>query len=153
MKKSTIKKVLLTLMVMLSIMLTTVPTFAVDEVETGTVNKIEEVNEFNINGMKIAGKTDNVVKSDGTVLSAFDTWMVEHNCTYYKTHTTSLYDTSAIYMAVTGDYNVVMEDHMLSIDDGGYTNDDEAGRLVHCAVYWKYKDIFYKFITDRLCNN
>lgn len=88
-----------------------------------------------------------------TVLSAFDTWMVEHNCTYYKTHTTSLYDTSAIYMAVTGDYNVVMEDHMLSIDDGGYTNDDEAGRLVHCAVYWKYKDIFYKFITDRLCNN
>ena len=47
MKKSTIKKVLLTLMVMLSIMLTTVPTFAVDEVETGTVNKIEEVVENN----------------------------------------------------------------------------------------------------------
>ncbi|MBQ2729189.1 MAG: nucleoside hydrolase [Clostridia bacterium] len=86
-----------------------------------------------------------------TVLSAFDRWMEVHNCTYYKTHTTSLYDTSAIYMAVTGDYNVIMEDHMLSIDDGGYTNDDECGRLVHCAVYWKYKDVFYKFVTDRLC--
>jgi len=86
-----------------------------------------------------------------TVLSAFDCWMEEHNCTYYKTHTTSLYDTAAIYIAVTGDYNVIMEDHFLSIDDGGYTNDDENGRLVHCAVYWKYKDIFYKFVTDRLC--
>lgn len=88
----------------------------------------------------------------GTVLSAFDRWMEIHNCTYYKTHTTSLYDTAAIYMAVTGDYNVIMEDHMLSIDDGGFTNDSADGRLVHCAVYWKYKDIFYKFVTDRLCN-
>lgn len=87
-----------------------------------------------------------------TVLSAFDRWMEIHNCTYYKTHTTSLYDTAAIYMAVTGDYNVIMEDHLLSIDDGGYTNDDESGRLVHCAVYWKYKDVFYKFVADRLCN-
>ena len=94
--------------------------------------------------------TDPVCK---TVLSAFDCWMVEHNCTYYKTHTTSLYDTSAVYMAVTGDLNVIMEDHLLSIDDGGYTNDDHEGRPVHCAVYWKYKDMFYKFVTDRLCNN
>lgn len=86
-----------------------------------------------------------------TVLSAFDCWMIEHNCTYYKTHTTSLYDTAAVYMAVTGDYNVITEDHTLSIDDGGYMNDDENGKLVHCAVYWKYKDVFYKFVTDRLC--
>lgn len=95
-------------------------------------------------------ETDPVCK---TVLSAFDTWMVEHNCTYYKTHTTSLYDTAAIYMAVTGDYNVIMEDHVLEIDDGGYMNDCDDGRLVHCAVYWKYKDIFYKFLTDRLCGH
>jgi len=88
----------------------------------------------------------------GTVLSAFDRWMEIHNCTYYKTHTTSLYDTAAIYMAVCGDYNVIMEDHMLSIDDGGFTNDSPDGRLVHCAVYWKYKDMFYKFVTDRLCD-
>ncbi len=87
----------------------------------------------------------------GTVLSAFDRWMEIHNCTYYKTHTTSLYDTSAIYMAVTGDYNVIMEDHRFIIDDGGYMIDDEDGRTVHCAVYWKYKDVFYKFLTDRLC--
>ncbi|MBE6587674.1 MAG: nucleoside hydrolase [Ruminococcaceae bacterium] len=86
-----------------------------------------------------------------TVLSAFDRWMEVHNCTYYKTHTTSLYDTAAIYIAVTDDYNVIMEDHLLSIDDGGYTNDDPAGRPVRCAVYWKYKDVFYKFVTDRLC--
>ena len=86
------------------------------------------------------------------VLSAFDRWMEVNNCTYYKTHTTSLYDTAAIYMAVTGDYNVIMEDHRLVIDDKGYTNDSDEGRLVHCAVYWKYKDVFYKFVTDRLCD-
>lgn len=88
----------------------------------------------------------------GTVLSAFDRWMEIHNCTYYKSHTTCLYDTAAIYMAVTGDYNFIVEDHKLVIDDGGYTNDDPDGKLVHCAVYWKYKDMFYKFLTDRLCN-
>ncbi len=88
----------------------------------------------------------------GTTLENFDFWMVKENCTYYKTHTTSLYDTAAIYYAVMGDYNFVMEDHMMVVDDGGYTNDDaECGRLVHCAVYYKYKDMFYKFITDRIC--
>ncbi len=88
----------------------------------------------------------------GTVLECFDFWMVKGNCTYYKTHTTSLYDTAAIYYAVKGDYNFISEDHMLSIDDGGYTNDDpENGRPVHCTVYYKYKDMFYKFLVDRLC--
>lgn len=88
----------------------------------------------------------------GTTLENFDFWMVKCNCTYYKTHTTSLYDTAAIYYAVMGDYNFIVEDHNLSVDDGGYTNDDpENGRPVHCAVYYKYKDMFYKFITDRIC--
>ena len=59
---------------------------------------------------------------------------------------------AAIYYAVKGDYNFIMEDHMMVVDDGGYTNDDEEnGRLVHCAVYYKYKDMFYKFLTDRIC--
>lgn len=94
-------------------------------------------------------ESDPVIKS---ILGAFDYWMEVCNCTYYNTHTTSLYDTAAIYIAVTGDYNVIMEDHMISIDDGGFTNDDpENGHLCHCAVYWKYKDMFYKFLTDRLC--
>lgn len=43
MKKSAIKKILLTFLVMFSIMATAVPAFAVDEIETGTTNKIEEV--------------------------------------------------------------------------------------------------------------
>ena len=88
----------------------------------------------------------------GAIMESFDVWMVAHNATYYKTHSTALYDLAPVYMAITGDYNVIMEDHMLSIDDGGYTNDDpENGRLCHCAVYWKYVDMFYKFATDRLC--
>ncbi len=94
-------------------------------------------------------ESDPVIKS---ILSCFDTWMEVHNCTYYKTHSTCLYDTAAVYIGATGDYNVIMEDHKLTIDDGGYTNDDENGKLVHCAVYWKYKDMFYKFMTDRLCS-
>lgn len=94
-------------------------------------------------------ETDHVVKS---ILSAFDQWMIAHNCTYYKTHSTCLYDTAAVYLAATGDYNMIIEDHKLVIDDGGFTNDDENGKLVHCAVYWKYKDMFYKYMTDRLCS-
>lgn len=93
-------------------------------------------------------ETDLFIK---TTLDAFDHWMVVGNCTYYKTHSTCLYDTAAIYIAEQGDYNVIMEDHKLVIDDGGYTNDDENGKLCHCAVYWKYKDMFYKYLVDRMC--
>ncbi len=88
----------------------------------------------------------------GTVLECFDYWMVKGNCTYYKTHTTSLYDTASVYVAATGDYNIIMEDLKISIDDGGFTNiDPENGKLTRCAVYYKYKDMFYKYMTDRLC--
>jgi inosine-uridine nucleoside N-ribohydrolase len=87
-----------------------------------------------------------------TILENFDCWMEENNCTYYKTHSTALYDLAAVYMAEMGDYNLITEDLYLTIDDGGYTNiDEKAGRLCHCAVYWRYIDMFYKFITERLC--
>lgn len=87
-----------------------------------------------------------------TILENFDCWMEENNCTYYKTHSTALYDLAAVYMAEMGDYNLITEDLYLTIDDGGYTNiDAKAGRLCHCAVYWRYIDMFYKFITERLC--
>lgn len=88
----------------------------------------------------------------GAIMENFDCWMEERNCTYYKTHSTALYDLAAIYIAETGDYNLIMEDLPLTIDDGGYTNiDEKSGRLCHCAVYWRYVDMFYKFVTDRLC--
>lgn len=92
--------------------------------------------------------TNPIVK---TIMENFDVWMVAHNATYYTTHSTALYDLGCIYMAIRGDYNLIVEDHKLTIDDGGYTNDDPNGKLCHCAVYWRYVDMFYKFVTDRLC--
>ncbi len=88
----------------------------------------------------------------GAIMENFDCWMADHNATYYKTHSTALYDTAAVYMAAVGDFNFITEDLPLVIDDGGYTNvDPAAGRTCHCAVYWRYVDMFYKFVTDRLC--
>ena len=46
-------------------------TFSVKSIEF-LKNKDVETNEFVINGMTVSGKTPNVVKEDGTVLSAFD---------------------------------------------------------------------------------
>ena len=90
----------------------------------------------------------------GAVLDCNDMWL--RRCggnipEQYSAHSTCLYDTAAVYMAVTGDYNVIMEDHCLSVDSDGYTVDSEEGDLVHCAVYWKYVDMTLKFIADRLC--
>ncbi len=88
----------------------------------------------------------------GAIMENFDCWMIDHNATYYKTHSTALYDTAAVYTAEMGDYNLITEDLPLVIDDGGYTNIDPAeGQICHCAVYWRYVDMFYKFVTDRLC--
>ena len=83
------------------------------------------------------------------IMDSFHCWMVAHNALYYKTHSTALYDLAAVYIAIKGEYNLIFEDHKLTVDDGGYTNDDENGKLCRCAVYWKYVDMFYKFVTDR----
>ncbi|MBR6917483.1 MAG: nucleoside hydrolase [Clostridia bacterium] len=85
-----------------------------------------------------------------TVLDNFDAWMVANNCTYYKTQSTCLYDTAAIYRALS-DELFETEDLPIWMDDGAYTKiDHERGKIINCAVRWRDVGAFYDFLTDRL---
>ena len=85
-----------------------------------------------------------------TVLDNFDAWMVANNCTYYKTQSTCLYDTAAVYRALS-DELFETEDLPIWMDDGAYTKiDPERGKMINCAVRWRDVDAFYDFLTDRL---
>ncbi len=101
---------------------------------------------------KILQKREDPVVSE--ILSCNEEWLARCGGDIperYAYHTTCLYDTAAVYMAVTGDHNVIMEEHSLWVDDKGYTVDSPEGRPMQCAVYWKYVDMTLKFIADRIC--
>lgn len=84
------------------------------------------------------------------VLDNFDAWMVANNCTYYKTHSTCLYDTAAVYRAMT-DELFECEDLPIWMDDGAYTKiDPERGKMINCAVRWRDQEAFHDFVTQRI---
>lgn len=100
----------------------------------------------------------NTKKDDPLVnalLTCNDIWL--HSCggdiweRYSPMRSTCLYDTAAVYMAVTGDMNVITETHRIIADTEGYTVDSPEGHSVTFAVYWKYIDMALKFMADRLC--
>ncbi|MBQ7715692.1 MAG: nucleoside hydrolase [Clostridia bacterium] len=84
------------------------------------------------------------------VLDNFDAWMVANNCTYYKTHSTCLYDTAAVYRAIS-DELFETEDLPIWMDDGAYTKiDPERGKMINCAVRWKDQEAFHDYVTARI---
>jgi inosine-uridine nucleoside N-ribohydrolase len=60
-----------------------------------------------------------------------------------------LYDTVAVYLAMT-EAHLVMENLPMTITDDGYTRIDETGRPVYTATEWKDLYAFKDFLTNRL---
>lgn len=84
------------------------------------------------------------------ILENFDEWMITHNCTYYKTQSTSLYDTVSVYRAIADDL-LVTEDLPIYLEDDSFTRiNPEKGVMMNCAVEWKDKEGYYDFLTARL---
>lgn len=84
------------------------------------------------------------------IMENFDAWMVANNATYYKTQSTCLYDTAAIYRVFADEY-FISEDLPINLCDDGFTRiDHENGVMMNCAVEWKDKEGFYDFVTSRL---
>lgn len=80
----------------------------------------------------------------------FDAWMITHNATYYKTQSTCLYDTLAIYRAFGGDF-VDTRRLPIFLEDDGFTRiNEEKGIMMDCDVEWTDKEGFYDFLTARL---
>jgi hypothetical protein len=62
---------------------------------------------------------------------------------------TTLFDTVAIYLAMSTDL-VKIEKLPIKVTDDGYTRIDENGKMINCATEWKDLDAFEDFLVGRL---
>jgi inosine-uridine nucleoside N-ribohydrolase len=62
---------------------------------------------------------------------------------------TTLFDTVAIYLAMSTDL-VKMEKLPIKVTDDGYTKVDENGKMINCATEWKDLEAYEDFLVDRL---
>ncbi len=94
-----------------------------------------------------ARESDPVIKA---IQENFDEWMITHNATYYKTQSTSLFDTVGVYRAIADDFLVTERLPIYLADDSFTRIDSEKGVMMECAVEWKNKEAYYDFLTARL---
>ena len=69
--------------------------------------------------------------------------------TKVDTASTTLYDTVAVYLAVSTEL-VNMEKLPIRVTDDGYTIIDDKAKMVNCAMKWKDIDAFEDFLISRL---
>jgi len=66
-----------------------------------------------------------------------------------NTASSTLYDTVAVYLAISTEL-VRMERLPIRVTDDGYTAIDDKGKTVNCATEWKDLDAFEDFLVSRL---
>lgn len=66
-----------------------------------------------------------------------------------NTASSTLYDTVAVYLAISTEL-VQMEKLPIRVTDDGYTAIDDKGKTVNCAMNWKDLDAFENFLVSRL---
>lgn len=72
------------------------------------------------------------------------------NYNYYGP-TSGLFDTVGVYSLISKDL-LNYEKLPVYVNDSGITLiDPMRGKMMDCAVSWKDKEKFYKFLTARLC--
>ena len=59
-----------------------------------------------------------------------------------------LFDTVAIYLALSKEY-LVMKEMKIKVDDEGKMRADNSGRLMNIAIDWKNQNAFLDFLVDR----
>ncbi|MEA3225420.1 MAG: nucleoside hydrolase [Planctomycetota bacterium] len=66
-----------------------------------------------------------------------------------KSSSSILFDTVAIYLAMSTDL-VKMEELPIKVTDDGYTKIDDSGKVMRCATAWKDLGAFEDYLVDRL---
>lgn len=88
-----------------------------------------------------------VVLENFRIWSKLVTWT---KVDYLERHSSTLYDTVAVYMAADGSL-LDFESVPISVTDKGMTvRDPDHGHVVKCAMHWKNLDAFYNELTARL---
>ena len=86
----------------------------------------------------------------GMLMHGYDVWAQVHpRPVDVTTRSSRLFDTVAVYLCF-AESVLEMEPLPLTIDDGGFTKIDPAGRLVNVASRWRDQPAFEQLLVDRL---
>jgi inosine-uridine nucleoside N-ribohydrolase len=116
-----------------------------------TITPLDTCGRIRLDGelyQRVVQSTDPIAR---TVLENYHIWARANspNDKAPETHSSTLFDTVAIYLAFAQDF-CQMETPTLSITDDGFTRMDPAGHLVHAATSWRDMEAFRKLLVDRL---
>ena len=89
-----------------------------------------------------------------TLMEAYKAWLtkvdwLDRNTVDVSKASTILYDTVAVYLAVSHDL-AKMEKLPIRVTDTGYTKIDESGKIVNCATEWKDLPGYEDWLVERL---
>jgi inosine-uridine nucleoside N-ribohydrolase len=87
----------------------------------------------------------------GALMENYRIWCKGKKWPNPNKHSSTLFDTVAIYLAFTNEL-CEMRDIHLRVDDKGFTIPDPRGKLTHVAMKWKDLAAFETFLSERIAN-
>ena len=119
-----------------------------------TITPLDTCGEIQITGKDYQRFLKSKSASAQTILEAYRAWLARPGYDAEtrwdaETCSTILYDTVAVYLAISTDW-CVMEDLGIRIDDRGSTLIDQNAKSIHCAIKWKNKKSFMDMLLNRM---
>lgn len=89
-----------------------------------------------------------------TLIKSYYSWAdyVEWTTVFPETHSSTLFDTVAVYLALSEEY-VEIEKLGIRVTKDGYTLIDGNEKKIRCATRWKDLPAFEKWLVERLAKN
>ena len=113
-----------------------------------TITPLDTCGLVRLDGQKYAAVRNSANPLAQAVIENYRIWCGEEP-QRADTASSVLFDTVAVYLAIS-EKLLVMEDVGLKVTDDGFTAMDPKGKMTHCAVSWKDLPGFQSFLVNRL---
>ena len=119
-----------------------------------TITPLDTCREIRLTGLLL----DRFMKSDNLVVNSikenYNIWkkkILVKLIMEKKDHTSTLFDTVAIYLGFSEEL-INIEELKIEVTDSGLTQISDNGNLIRCATSWKDVQAFKELLVDRLTN-
>jgi inosine-uridine nucleoside N-ribohydrolase len=115
-----------------------------------TITPLDTCGLVKLEGEQYRRVRDATDSTAAAVIQNYRTWSSSnHHPTDPDSHSSTLFDTVAVYLAFTQEL-CTMESLNLRISDDGYTRPDSGGKRMKVATQWKNLDAYRDFLVKRL---
>jgi len=115
-----------------------------------TITPLDTCGLVRLDGNRYERVRDSQDPVAATIIENYRIW--SHHQAEAEAHSTTLFDTVAVYLAIRQDF-CEMERLGLRVTDDGYTRIDPAGKPISVATRWTNLDAYRDFLVQRLTQN